>query len=142
MTIDTCWTAVNNAVATGTSAVLKFTKLPENPPTRFPCVITQWIRSVPSTEVFQASSGFRSNRKRRSHTFSVQVLVGMTGKTGDEDKDARAKADALMTAINGDTSLGGIAVDAVVAEVLPASFEWANALMYGIGAQVVVTEEV
>lgn len=142
MTLDGCRDALNNAVATGTSAVLKFSKLPETAPARYPCVITQWTRSVPSTEVFQVNSAFRSNRKRRAHTFAVQVLVGMTGKIGDEDKDARVKADALMAAVNADTSLGGIAVDAQVVEVLPAIFEWSGAQVYGIGATVVVTEEI
>lgn len=42
MSITSCYDALATVLATASSAKVKFTKIPTNPPQRFPALIVQW----------------------------------------------------------------------------------------------------
>lgn len=139
MSITSCYEALLNTLATAVSPAVKFTKLPTNPPQRFPALIVQWTGTTPSALTFQ-TTGSR-NARQRNHDFNAILLIGLNGDTANEDSDARAKAQLMIAGIDGNTSLSNSCVEATVLQASPQVVTWDNASMYGVSVRVRVLED-
>jgi hypothetical protein len=139
MSITTCYEALLNTLATAVTPAVKFTKLPTNPPQRYPALIVQWTGTTPTSETFQTANV--RNARRRNHDFNAILLIGLNGDTANEDADARAKAQLMVTGIDANTSLSGVCVEATVLQASPQVVTWDNASLYGVSVRVRVLED-
>lgn len=140
MSITSCYDALATVLATASSAKVKFTKIPTNPPQRFPALIVQWTGSTPAALSFQTANV--RNARQRNHDFNAILLIGVNGDTANEDVDARAKAELMIAGIDANTSLSSACVEATILQASPQVVTWDNASLYGVSVRVRVLEDV
>lgn len=139
MTITSCYDALTNVLATASSAAVKFTKLPTNPPARLPALIVQWNSTAPQSQTF-AALGNRKARQR-NHDFNAILLIGRSGDAANEDYDARAKAELCVAGIDADSTLAGACVEATVLQASPQVVTWDEQSLYGVSVRVRILED-
>lgn len=139
MSITSCYEALANVLAAASSAKVKFTKIPTNPPARLPALIVQWTSTQPAALSYQ-TMGSR-NARQRNHDFNAILVIGRSGDTANEDADARAKAELLVAGIDANTSLSGACVEATILSASPQVVTWDEQPLYGVSVRVRVLED-
>lgn len=144
MSITTCHDALRDVLATGVSAKMKYSGMPNTAPQRMPAIVVKWTNTEPASQVFSSVVGSKSlrNAMRRTHTFDVVVLIGATGQIKDEDISGRAIAQSLLDAIDDDTQLGGACVFSQVNNISSGLIEWDQQAIFTVRAGVSVMEDV
>lgn len=139
--------ALASTLAAGVGAKITYSKLPNTAPARYPALMVRWLRTVPASQAFNVLTGAPTalsyaQAKRRVHEFNVVLMIAISGNTADEDADARAKAQALIDAMDNNAQLGAACAMAQVTEVTPQAFAWDQAAVYAVEAKVEVTEDI
>jgi hypothetical protein len=130
-------------VGAAVSAKSTFPTMPDAVPPKLPAVVCRWVSSSPEHFAFATKSGTVSSRnsRRRVRVYEVAALINNLQSVNNADALQMDAADAIETALDSNSELGGLAVEATITSSSPDVFAWDRMAIFGVVVNVSVTEE-